>query len=140
MDNDNDNIKRIKIEKILTVFQKTCNDEEDIRTVKNLDLNDLNNLYKLKSEELTAILNTLLPISTKIEAQINPKEKDSNSIPECLNDNLIKKKYCLGETNINELKNIIKINCPVIGGKKSKRRKQRKNNRKSKKQRNKKRR
>lgn len=140
MDNDNDNIKRIKIEKILTVFQKTCNDEEDIRTVKNLDLNDLNNLYKLKSEELTAILNTLLPISTKIEAQINPKENDSNSIPECLNDNLIKKKYCLGETNINELKNIIKINCPVIGGKKSKRRKQRKNNRKSKKQRNKKRR
>jgi hypothetical protein len=142
---DRDTIKRIKIAKILTVFQKTCNNKKDIDTVQKLvldfNLNNLNNLDNLKSEELITILNTLLPISTEIEAQINPKDENKKSINECLNENLTKKTHCLDNTKQTELETIKKNdNCPVIGGKKSKRSKQRKNNRKSKKQRKNKRR
>jgi len=152
-----DSAKLDHIVKILTVFQKTCNDKEDIQTVKNLGLDlgldlDLNNLDKLDdmfilkylnqktTEELNKIYETLIPISEKIEAQINPKDKDS--IYQCLNDDQTKKNFCLGNTTLRELKTIDKNNnCPVVvGGKKSKRSKQRKTNRKSKKQRNKKRR
>jgi hypothetical protein len=145
---DRDTIKkRIKIAKILTVFQKTCNNKKDIDTVQKLtldfNLNNLNNLNNLKSEDLTTILNTLLPISTEIEAQINPKDENKKSIEQCLNEDMTKKTHCLDNTKQTELETINKNdNCPPTtnGGKKSKRSKQRKNNRKSKKQRKNKRR
>ena len=108
-----------------------------------MEMNDdcITKFKKYKTtEELNKIYETLLPISEKIEAQINPTDKDS--IYQCLTEKQTKKTHCLGNTTLRELKTIDKNNnCPVVvGGKKSKRSKQRKTNRKSKKQRNKKRR
>jgi len=100
----NDSAKLDHILKILTVFQKVCNNKEDIQTVKEMDLGlDLNNLDKLddvfilkhlnqkyNTTQLNAIYEKLIPISKKIEEQINPK--DEKSILECLNNDMTKKK------------------------------------------------
>ncbi len=128
-----DKTKLDHILKVLTVFKKTCNNQEDIKTVEKLtselglDTIELDKLtvvtevpvfkklsekYINKSEELEKIYNTLMEISKNVEGQINPKE--GNTDYQCIDNDNKKKDFCLEKTTLNNLRNISQKNCPTV--------------------------
>jgi hypothetical protein len=159
-----DRTKIDHILKFLTVFKRTCNNQEDIETVEKLtselgldtiELDKIDEvtelpglikelLEKYKSEELEKIYDTLMKISTRTVEQISDH-------PVCINDDNTKITHCLEKKSFKLLRTIDQKKCPAptdsstgsdipevaaVGGKKSKRRKhRRRNNRKTKKQR-----
>jgi len=121
-----DRTKIDHILKFLTVFKRTCNNQEDIETVKQLtselgldtiELDKIDEvtelpglirelLEKYKSEELEKIYDTLMEISKRTVEQISDH-------PVCINDDNTKITHCLEKKSFKVLRTIDQKKCPT---------------------------